>query len=165
MTEAVPDAIVKTMIFKAPLERVWSAVSDADEFGQWFGVRFDGPFTPHTPLTGHIVPTVVDPEVAKMQEPHRGLPFAFTVNAIEPMSRISFSWHPFAIEKGRDYSAEPMTLITFALETVEGGTKLTLTESGFDGIPLERRLEAFRANEGGWAHQMKLIEGWLGLGS
>ncbi len=161
MSNPIPNSITKHIVLRAPLERVWRALSDADEYGQWFGVRFDGPFVAHTPVTGKIVPTVVDPEVAKLQEPHAGTPYAWDVGDIEPMHRISFHWHPFAIEKGRDYSAEPKTTIVFTLEEVAEGVRLTVTESGFDAIPLERRADAFRANDGGWAHQMKLIEGWI----
>ena len=153
----VPDRIEKTIVLRAPLERVWQAVSDARRFGSWFGVEFEGAFAPGRELTGRIVPTTVDPEVAKLQEPHRGKPFAFTVERIEPMRRITFRWHPFAIDPKVDYSKEPMTLIVFALEEAEGGTRLTITESGFDGIPGARREQAYRANEGGWEHQLRLV--------
>jgi uncharacterized protein YndB with AHSA1/START domain len=157
MPDPIPDRIEKTAVLRAPLPRVWEAMSDARQFGSWFGVEFDGPFAEGRALTGRIVPTTVDPEVAKMQEPHRGKPFAFTVERIEPMRRISFRWHPFAIDPRVDYSKEPTTLIVFELEEVQGGTRLTITESGFDGIPLARRAEAFRANEGGWTHQLVLV--------
>jgi uncharacterized protein YndB with AHSA1/START domain len=151
------DRIEKSTILRAPLARAWSAVSDAREFGSWFGVEFDGPFVEGRELTGRIVPTTVDPEVAKLQEPHRGKPFAFTVERIEPRRRIAFRWHPFAIDPKVDYSAEPMTLIVFELEEVADGTRLTITESGFDRIPQARREAAYRANDGGWAHQLRLV--------
>ena len=124
---------------------------------------FDGPFVAGRPLKGRIVPTKVDPEVAKLQEPHTGTPFEWTVESIEPEQRISFRWHPFAIEKGRDYSAEPTTLIVFELDDASGGTVLTITESGFHDIPLERRATAFAANDGGWEHQTRLLEKYLAL--
>jgi len=155
------DRIEKRIVLRAPLDRVWSAVSDATEFGSWFGVAFDGPFKEGTRLTGKIVPTTVDPEVAKLQEPHRGKPFDFTVERIEPPRRISFRWHPYAIEPGIDYSQEPMTLIVFELKEVSEGVLLTISESGFDRIPIARRAEAFRANEGGWEHQTQLIKKYL----
>lgn len=98
-----------------------------------------------------------------MQEPYSGLAFDFTVERIEPMRLISFRWHPFAVEKGVDYSKEPMTLVVFELEEVRGGTMLTITESGFDRIPLSRRAQAFSANEQGWAAQTRLIEKYLAL--
>ncbi len=110
------DRIEKKVVLEAPVERVWRAVSDSAAFGKWFGVAFDGPFVAREKLTGHIVPTIVDAEVAAMQKPYEGKPFEFVVEGIEPMSRISFRWHPFAIEPGVDYSHEPMTLIVFALE-------------------------------------------------
>jgi uncharacterized protein YndB with AHSA1/START domain len=156
-----PDRIEKQVLLKAPLERVWRAVSDAKEFGTWFGIEFDGPFAAGARLTGKIQPTKVDPEVAKLQEPHTGKAGTFVVDRIEPMRRFSFRWHPYAIEPGVDYSKEPMTLVAFELKEAPGGTLLTVTESGFDRIPLARRAQAFQANEGGWEHQTRLIEKYL----
>jgi uncharacterized protein YndB with AHSA1/START domain len=157
----VADRIEKKITLRAPVSRVWRAVSDAREFGAWFGVEFDGPFVAGKPAKGRITPTQADPEVAKLQEPHAGKAFDFTVDRIEPERLISFRWHPFAVEPGVDYSKEPTTLVVFALTEVAGGTLLTITESGFDRIPLERRAKAFAANEGGWEHQTKLIEKYL----
>jgi uncharacterized protein YndB with AHSA1/START domain len=157
------DRIEKKALLHAPLGRVWRAVSDAAEFGLWFGVAFDGPFVEGQRLAGRIVPTTVDAEVAKMQKPYEGKAFEFVVERIEPMRAISFRWHPFAIEPGVDYSEEPMTLIVLALEEVAGGTQLTITESGFDRIPLERRAKAFAANEGGWEKQAQLVAKYLAL--
>jgi len=157
------DCIEKQILLHAPLERVWRAVSDAKQFGSWFGVAFDGPFAAGSRLTGKIVPTSVDAEVARLQEPHAGKSFEFSVDRIEPMSSISFRWHPFAIAPDVDYSNEPTTLIVFRLEAVGDATKLIITESGFDRIPLARRAEAFKANDGGWSHQIKLIEKYLQL--
>lgn len=157
------DRIEKKILLRAPRARVWRAISDAGEFGAWFGVAFDGPFVAGARLTGRITPTRVDPDVAKLQEPHAGKPFEIVVDTIEPMRRFAFRWHPYAIDPAVDYSREPMTLVTFALEDVADGTLLTITESGFDGIPLARRAQAFRANDGGWSHQAALIEKYLAL--
>jgi uncharacterized protein YndB with AHSA1/START domain len=157
----VADRIRKTVTLHAPVERVWRAISDAKEFGRWFGVDFDGAFAPGAKVTGKIRPTEVDPEVAKMQEPYAGMAFDFTVDRIEPTRLFSFRWHPFAVEKGVDYSKEPATLVVFELKEVPGGTLLTITESGFDRIPIERRAKAFTANEGGWEHQTRLIQKYL----
>jgi len=157
------DRIDKQIVLKAPIERVWRAIGDSTEFGRWFGVAFDGPFTAGRSLTGRIVPTTVDPEVAQMQKPYEGMPFEFKVESLEPPRRCVFGWHPFAIEPGVDYSQEPMTRIVFELQEVAGGTRLTITESGFDRIPLERRAKAFAANEGGWEHQARLIEKYLAM--
>ncbi len=157
------DRIEKKVLLRAPRERVWRAISDSKEFGSWFGVKFDGPFVAGTRMLGKIVPTTVDPEVAQRQKQYEGTPFEWTVDRVEPMRLFSFSWHPFAMEPGVDYSKEPTTLIVFELEEASGGTMLTVTESGFDRIPLERRAKAFAANEGGWTAQMKLIEKYLAL--
>jgi uncharacterized protein YndB with AHSA1/START domain len=161
MATDVSDRIVKQVLLRAPRERVWRALTDAKAFGEWFGVTFDGPFVAGAPLRGVITPTKVDPEVAAMQQPYAGTPFEITVDRIEPQRLFSFRWHPFAIERGVDYSKEPTTLIEFTLEDQPGGVLLTVTESGFDRIPLERRAKAFTANEGGWAKQMTLIEKYL----
>jgi uncharacterized protein YndB with AHSA1/START domain len=108
---------------------------------------------------------MVDAEVAKLQEPHTGLPFEFKVERIEPMHRISFRWHPYAVDRNHDYSTEPATLIVFELEEVSGGTVLRISESGFDQIPLARREAAFKANDGGWGMQTRLIEKYLAMHS
>lgn len=156
-----PDRIEKRMILRAPRPRVWRAVSEAQQFGSWFGVEFDGEFAAGTRLTGRITPTKVDREVAKLQQPYAGFPFEFHIERIEPMTLFSFSWHPHAVDRGVDYSTEPMTLVEFHLQDAPEGTLLTITESGFDRIPLERRAKAFTSNEGGWTHQLRLIERYL----
>lgn len=157
------DRIEKKILLKAPRERVWRAISDANQFGYWFGVRFEGAFAEGAQLTGRIVPTQVDAEIAAMQKPYEGTPFSFIVDRIEPMTRIAFRWHPYAIEAGADYSQEPMTSILFELADAEGGILLTISESGFDRIPLARRAEAFAANDGGWEAQTRLVEKFLAL--
>jgi uncharacterized protein YndB with AHSA1/START domain len=157
------DRIEKQILLHAPLERVWQAVSDAQQFGRWFGVALNGAFTAGAHLTGTISPTTVDPEVAKLQKPHEGKSFELWVEKIEPMRSISFRWHPHAIAPGKDYSKEPKTLIVFNLQAFGKDTRLTITESGFDRIPIERRAEAFKANDGGWSHQAKLIEKYLSM--
>ncbi len=155
------DRIEKKVLLRAARERVWRAISDAKQFGSWFGVEFDGPFAPGVRLTGKIVPTTADAEVAKTQEPYRGKAFELFVDRIEPMTLFSFRWHPFAIDPAIDYSNEPTTLVKFELEEAAQGTMLTITESGFDGIPLARRATAFAANDGGWQAQTRLLEKYL----
>ena len=157
------DRIEKTIVLRASRERVWRAISNADEFGSWFGVAFDGPFMAGTRLTGHIRPTRVDPEVAKLQQPHEGKPFLIWVERLEPQQAFAFRWHPFAIEPDRDYTQEPATLVLFELFDHADGILLRISESGFDQIPLERRAAAFAANDGGWSHQCQLIAKYLAL--
>ncbi len=157
------DRIEKRVLLHATRERVWQAVSDAEQFGSWFGMDFDGPFVAGRMLKGRIVPTMVDADVARLQEPHAGKSFDFWVERIEPMNRICFRWHPYAVDPATDYSTEPTTLITFDLEDAPGGIMLTISESGFEQIPLQRRAEAFKANDGGWAMQAILIGKYLAL--
>jgi uncharacterized protein YndB with AHSA1/START domain len=157
------ERIEKKVLLRAPRERVWRAISDSKQFGSWFGVEFKGPFVAGTRMTGKIVPTTVDAEVARSQKPYEGIVFEFSVDRIEPMRLFSFRWHPGAMDAAIDYSKEPTTLVVFELEEVSGGTMLTVTESGFDRIPLERRAKAFASNEQGWTAQMTLIEKYLAL--
>src|ERR1700674_5116404 len=116
------DRIEKKILLRAPPDRVWRAISDAKQFGSWFGVELDGPFVAGARVTGRIVPTTVDAEVAKAQEPYTGMAFEFSVDRIEPMRWFSFRWHPFAVDSGVDYSIEPTTLVMFELEEVADGT-------------------------------------------
>lgn len=160
-TPMVPDRIEKKILLRAPLKRVWRALSDSKEFGTWFGVKFDAPFTPGARLSGKMVGTAVDEEVSKAQKQHEHVPFEITIERIEPERRLSFRWHPYAIEPGVDYSKEPTTLIECTLEEVPGGVMLTVTESGFDQIPLARRAKAFTANERGWGMVVTLVEKYL----
>ena len=155
------DRIEKSVVLRAPRERVWRAISDSKQFGTWFGVQFDEPFVAGASIVGKMAPTKVDAEVAKRQEAYRGHRFEFQIDQVEPMRLFSFRWHPFAMDSNVDYSNEPTTLVAFQLEEVSDGTKLTVTESGFDQIPIERRAKAFAANVGGWAAQMTLIEKYL----
>ncbi len=155
------DRIEKKVVLRASRERVWNAISDAKQFGTWFGAVFDAPFVVGHHLVGKVTPTQADPVVAKSQEPYAGMTFELTIERIEPMRLIAFRWHPFAIDPKHDYSAEPTTLIELVLDEVPGGIQLTITETGFDRIPLERRAKAFQANDSGWAEQIELIAKYL----
>jgi len=162
MTVAISDRIEKTILLHAPRARVWRALTNASEFGEWFGVKFEGSaFRPGVRMRGVMAPTTAEPEVADKQKPYEGHPFEITIDRMEPERLFSFRWHPFAIDPNVDYSHEPTTLISFVLEPVGNDIKLTVTESGFDQIPLERRAKAFTANEGGWTMVVTLIEKYL----
>jgi uncharacterized protein YndB with AHSA1/START domain len=155
------DRIEKTILLRAPLKRVWRALSDSTEFGSWFGMRFTARFAPGATLTGVIVPTTVDEEVARKQKPYEGVAFEIKIEQMHPQQLLSFRWHPGAVEPGVDYSSEPTTLVVFTLKKVPEGVQLTVTETGFDQIPLARRAQAFSANQGGWTLVTKLIEEYL----
>jgi uncharacterized protein YndB with AHSA1/START domain len=155
------DRIEKKILLRAPLPRVWRALTDSAEFGVWFGIQFDTPFTPGATMRGKIVGTRVDPEVAKAQQAYASKPFEITIEQMVPERLFSFRWHPHAVEPGIDYSAEPTTLIEFTLRETPEGVELTVTESGFDQIPLARRAQAFSANDQGWGMVVKLIEKYL----
>ena len=155
------DRIEKHVVLKASLDRVWEALPDSRQFGAWFGMTLDGAFVAGQPITGHIAPTQVDPEVAKMQQPYAGTPVGFLIDRIEPKTLFAMRWHPFAIDPEIDYSDEPMTLIVFTLEETADGVALTITETGFEHIPAHRRAAALTANDGGWAKQMELIAAYV----
>jgi uncharacterized protein YndB with AHSA1/START domain len=145
------DRIEKRIELKAPISRVWRALTDYREFGEWFGVKLNGPFVPGKVSRGQI--TCPGCEHIKWEA---------LVQKMEHERLFAFTWpHPKSLDKAdyqADYSKEPTTLVEFSLEKTAGGTLLVLTESGFDTLPGDRRLEAFRRNDGGWTEQMKNIE-------
>jgi uncharacterized protein YndB with AHSA1/START domain len=158
------DRIEKQVLLRAPLDRVWRAISDSQEFGRWFGVRIDGPFVAGTSVTATITPTTVDDEVAELQRPHAGAKGTWQIVAVEPQRRFAYRWHPYAVESEVDYDREPTTLVEFSLSEAPDGVLLTIVESGFDAIPEARRSAAFEANSGGWAKQVELVRKYLALG-
>jgi uncharacterized protein YndB with AHSA1/START domain len=154
------DRIEKNVLLRAPLKRVWRALSDSAEFGSWFGMRVDGAFEPGRRLCAVIVPTTVDPEVAKAQEPYEGTSFEIAIEQVIPERLFSFRWS-HDVQHADGGSTQPTTLVEFTLEQREEGVLLTVTESGFDQIPLAHRAKMFAENEQGWAIQTKLIEAYL----
>jgi len=144
------DRIEKRIELNAPVSRVWRALTDYEQFGQWFRVNLEAPFIPGKATRGHIT-----------YPGYEHLIMELVVTRMEPEHLFSFSWHPYAIDTQRDYSQEIPTQVEFRLEKNGEGTLLLLTESGFDRIPEDRRLTAFRANSGGWAQQMKNIEDYV----
>jgi uncharacterized protein YndB with AHSA1/START domain len=147
MTEAgMTDRIEKQMELKAPVARVWRALTDHREFGQWFGVKLDGPFVPGQATTGRI--TAAGYEHIRLE---------VQVVQMDAQTLFSYHWHPYAIDASVDYTQEPPTLVEFRLQPSAGGTLLQISESGFDRIPAHRRDEAFRMNGNGWAIQLNNI--------
>lgn len=142
--------IEKRIELKASVSRVWRALTDYREFGEWFRVKLDGTFVAGQVSRGHIT-----------YPGYEHIRWEAVVQKMEPEQLFSFTWHPYAVDPKIDYSKETPTLVEFRLEKAATGTLLLLTESGFDKIPSERRQEAFRMNDGGWAAQMKNIEGYV----
>ena len=141
------DRIEKSIDLKAPIERVWRALTDHDEFGTWFRVKLDGPFVPGEVSRGRIT-----------YPGYEHLVWEATIQKMEAPRYFSLTWHPYAVDPTADYSKETPTLVEFRLEPTADGTRLFLTESGFEAVPGARRLEAFRMNDGGWTEQMKNIQ-------
>ena len=140
--------IEKRIELNAPVSRVWRALTDHREFGEWFRVKLDGPFVPGQISRGHMT-----------YPGYEHLKWEAVVQKMEPERLFSFTWHPYAVDPKIDYSQETPTLVEFRLGKTASGTLLLLTESGFDKVPADRRLEAWRRNDGGWTEQMKNIEG------
>ena len=150
MESTSTDRIQKQILLNAPRARVWHALTDSREFGAWFQAVFTEPFT-----KGSIVS-------ARITHPgYEHIRMKFVIDRIEPEQRFSYRWHPHAIDMDQDYSKEPMTLVEFTLAVQDGGTLLTVTESGFDRIPIARRADALKGNDEGWAGQMKAVESYL----
>lgn len=145
------DRIEKQVRLSAPRARVWRALTNARQFGQWFGVELNGTIAPGATLRGCIT-----------SKGYEHLTMEIVVDAVQAETRFSFRWHPYAVEPGVDYSGEPTTLVVFTLEEVDGGTLLTVIESGFDRIPASRRIKAFEMNSKGWAAQMDNVKRYLG---
>jgi uncharacterized protein YndB with AHSA1/START domain len=144
------DRIEKRIELKAPVSRVWRAITDYREFGEWFKVKMEGPFVAGKVALGQIT----HPGYEHVQ-------MRMTVVTIEPERLFSFTWHPYGIDPKVDYSKETPTLVEFKLAKSGDGTVLEITESGFDKVPSERRDEAFRMNDSGWAQQVKNIESYV----
>ena len=144
------DRIEKSAVLLLPRARVWRALTDAAEFGAWFGVKLEGPFAEGAPAGGHITNPGYEHIVMDLK-----------VVRIDPERLFSWHWHPYAVEPGVDYSHETPTLVTFTLENAGAGTRLTVVESGFDKIPGERRETAYAMNSGGWEYQMRSIQKYL----
>src|ERR1700738_519388 len=142
---ASTDRIERKILLKAPCSRVWRALSDAAEIGAWFGVDFKGrPFVADKPVQGKVTYPGYEHIVMEVQ-----------IERMERERLLSWRWHPAAIDPSVDYSQEPTTLVVFELEEVDGGTLLTVVESGLDKIPLARRAAVFRLNGSGWAQQSR----------
>jgi uncharacterized protein YndB with AHSA1/START domain len=150
MTTSTTDRIEKEVLLRAPRSRVWRALTDSKEFGAWFQIKFTEPFRPGATVRGQIT-----------YPGYEHLAGDFVIEAMEPERLFVYRWHPNAVDMSRDYSDEPMTRVEFRLEDAEGGTRLRLTESGFDAIPIARRAEALKSNDGGWTEQMKAIERYV----
>jgi uncharacterized protein YndB with AHSA1/START domain len=145
------DRIDKQITLNAPISRVWRALTDHREFGEWFRVRLDAPFAVGRSTHGRIT-----------HPGYEHLEMDLLVRDMDPERLFSFEWHPYAVDPNHDYSDEPSTRVEFRLETTASGTLLRLTESGFDALPAHRRDEAFRMNEGGWTEQLGNIERHVG---
>jgi uncharacterized protein YndB with AHSA1/START domain len=144
MTET--DRIEKNVTLKAPRSRVWRAIANSEEFGEWFRVKLNGAFKEGETIRGNI-----------LHPGYEHMKMEMMVEKIEPERYFSYRWHPYPNDPKVDYSKEPTTLVEFILAESESGTELTIVESGFERIPLARRAEAYRMDDNGWTGQIKAI--------
>jgi uncharacterized protein YndB with AHSA1/START domain len=144
------DRIEKNIEIKAPITRVWRALTDYKEFSAWFGVNLESPFVIGQATRGNIT-----------YPGYEHLVMEVIVQRIEPERLFSYHWHPYAVDPQVDYSQELPTLVEFHLEKIATGTRLTVIESGFDAVPAARRDEAFRMNSQGWAAQVERIDNYV----
>lgn len=151
------DRIEKSAVLRAPLDRVWRAISDSREFGTWFGMTVQGPFVAGETVTGVITPTAVDDEVAAQQKDFAGMTFPLHVVTVAPPHHFAFRWNPLPDPE----FAHLTTLVEFTLTEANGGILLEIVESGFDALPESRRAAAFTDNSGGWTTQLRLIGQYL----
>ncbi|HEV3201267.1 MAG TPA: SRPBCC family protein [Bryobacteraceae bacterium] len=142
--------IEKRILLRAPRERVWRALTNAEEFSKWFGCETVGVFEPGARIG--------------MSCTHEGrkIDFFVVIQQMEPARLFSWRWHPGLPLPNVDYSKEPATLVEFRLEAAEHGTLLTVVESGFDQISLARRAGVFAENDKGWEIQMKSLDRYVG---
>jgi uncharacterized protein YndB with AHSA1/START domain len=146
MIETSANRIEKEIVVHAPRAKVWRAITDFREFGKWFQAEMKDPFVPGALSKGRIT-----------HPGYEHLMLEVHVERMEPERLFSWRWHPYAVDPQQDYSNEPTTLVLFELEEIPQGTRIRVTESGFDSIPLARRSEAFRMNSQGWAAQIQNV--------
>lgn len=144
------DQIDKVIELAAPVSRVWKALTDSTEFGEWFRVRLDGPFEVGKTTRG------------KMTFPgHEHVEWESLTEAMDPERLFAFSWPPSAVDPDTEYGADAKIRVEFRLEASGNGTRLTLTESGFLQFPESKRLEILRSNTEGWNIQAKNIAAYV----
>jgi len=144
------DRIEKTIDLKASVDRVWRALTDAQQFGEWFRVKIEHPFVVGEPARGRI-----------LHPGYEHMTWEAVIVAMEPKRRFAFTWHPYGVDPAVDYSKETPTLVEFVISPAEQGSRLVVTESGFDTVQAQRRAEAFRMNEDGWSQQVRNIKAYV----
>ena len=140
------DRIEEQVRLPQPPARVWRALTDPAELGEWFGARIAGEtIAPGSQVKGYLV--------------HPGFQhvlFDVIIEEMVPERRFAWRWHPHAVEGGVDYTTEQRTLVTFTLEpTRDGGTLLRVVETGFGTMPPARRASALLGNTKGWTGQLQ----------
>lgn len=150
MSEAEQDRIEKVADLAAPVSRVWKALTDHKEFGEWFNVRLNEPFEVGATTTGNIT----YPGYEHMQ-------WVSVTEKLEHEELFTFSWPPSAVDPDSTYSDDAKVMVEFRLEPIDTGTRLTITETGFMQFPDSKRLEVLRSNKQGWDIQAENIAAYV----
>jgi uncharacterized protein YndB with AHSA1/START domain len=149
-TPSSTDRIEKQVTIETSRSRVWRAITDVSQFNTWFGVSLGAPFVVGAEVSGRFTNAKYD-----------HVTLTLWIEALEPERFFSFRWHPYPMEDGADIASEPTTLVTFTLDEVDGATRLTIVESGFDALPEARRATCFSMNSKGWEGQSQKLKKFL----
>lgn len=144
------NTIEKSIELNVPIYRVWTALTDSQQFGEWFKVSLIGPFVVDQKIHGQIT-----------HPGYEHIKFEAHVRKMEEPNYFSFTWHPYAIDETIDYASETPTLVEFNLEEKQASTLLTVIETGFDKVPNHRKKEAYEKHESGWSEQLENIQNYL----
>jgi len=147
MTVAELFRIDRSIDLAASPERVWRALTTAAELSAWFQVAIEGDIA----VGKEVWMTSVHPNHANAR---------FKVRFIDLSSprRMVWQWHPGEVDPNFDYNTEAETTVTFDLEPTAQGTRLTVSETGFDRISLARRAKVYRDNANGWAEVLVWLQ-------
>jgi uncharacterized protein YndB with AHSA1/START domain len=134
----VPDTIERETVIDAPVERVWTLITDAEHIGRWFG---DAGAEIDLRPGGAMVVRWADAGASRAR-----------VVAVEPHTRFSYRWAPFKDPAGDEPDEGNSTLVEFTLAPEGGGTRLRVVESGFASLATsdEKRAENHAGNTDGW---------------
>jgi uncharacterized protein YndB with AHSA1/START domain len=147
MSIAELSRIHRDITIAAPPERVWRALTDVEELSAWFQVRIEGQIAPNT----EVWMTATHPG-------YEGQRFRVKFVELSAPRRLVWQWHPGQVDPSIDYSREPRTTVTFLLEPSSGGTRLSVSETGFDEIALARRAQVYADNNQGWAEVLVWLQ-------
>jgi len=147
MTTDELSRIDRTIEVNAPPDRVWRVLTTAKDLSSWF----------HVTIEGEIAPGA-EAWMTSTSPGYEGQRFLVRFIEMRKPHRFTWQWHPGAVDPAVDYSREPWTTVTFTLEPSGSGTRLSVSETGFNEISLTRRAKVFADNSGGWTEVIVWIQ-------